>query len=178
MHPPRSLCGAEDDGKKILEGRSPCLSISKKRFHERDRHRRAAHLDARVRRDRATLISQRRRASQSRPELGYRGGCSDRTLLVERITARYPDHGILGEEQTRQGLDREFLWALDPLDGTALFVAGLPTWGISAGLLRHGAPYFGMIYFPLLDDCYWAGPNRQRHAQRSANPRSAAAPAG
>ena len=79
-------------------------------------------------------------------------------VLVERIAARYPEHGILGEEQTHQGLDREFLWALDPLDGTALFVAGLPTWGISAGLLRHGAPYFGMIYFPLLGDCYWAGP--------------------
>ena len=79
-------------------------------------------------------------------------------VLVERITARYPDHGILGEEQTRQGLDHEFLWALDPIDGTALFVAGLPGWGISAGLLRHGRPYFGMIYFPLLDDYYWAGP--------------------
>jgi myo-inositol-1(or 4)-monophosphatase len=79
-------------------------------------------------------------------------------MLVERIAARYPEHGILGEEQTRQGIDREFLWALDPLDGTALFVAGLPTWGISAGLLRHGKPYFGMIYFPLLEDYYWAGP--------------------
>lgn len=79
-------------------------------------------------------------------------------VLVERITARYPTHGILGEEQTRQGIDREFLWALDPIDGTALFVAGLPGWGISAGLLRHGQPYFGMIYFPLLEDCYWAGP--------------------
>jgi myo-inositol-1(or 4)-monophosphatase len=78
-------------------------------------------------------------------------------VLVERISARYPAHGILGEEQTRQGLDREFLWALDPIDGTATFVAGLPTWGISAGLLRHGLPYFGMIYFPLLEDCYWAG---------------------
>jgi myo-inositol-1(or 4)-monophosphatase len=79
--------------------------------------------------------------------------------LVERIAARYPDHGILGEEQTRQGIDREFLWALDPLDGTALFVAGLPTWGISAGLLRNGEPYFGMIYFPLMEDCYWSSPD-------------------
>jgi myo-inositol-1(or 4)-monophosphatase len=79
-------------------------------------------------------------------------------VLVERISTRYPAHGILGEEQARQGLDREFLWALDPLDGTAVFVSGLPTWGISAGLLRHGEPYFGMIYFPLLEDCYWAGP--------------------
>ncbi len=89
--------------------------------------------------------------------------------LVERITARYPEHGILGEEQTRQGLDREFLWALDPLDGTALFVAGLPTWGISAGLLRHGVPYFGMIYFPLLEDCYWAGPTGQSTSYRLAH---------
>jgi myo-inositol-1(or 4)-monophosphatase len=79
-------------------------------------------------------------------------------VLVERIAARYPDHGILGEEQARQGLDREFIWALDPLDGTALFVSGLATWGISAGLLRNGVPYFGMIYLPLLEDCYWAGP--------------------
>src|SRR4051812_49182146 len=79
-------------------------------------------------------------------------------VLVEHINTRYPAHGILGEEQTRQGIDREFLWALDPIDGTALFVAGLPGWGISVGLLRHGQPYFGMIYFPLLDDCYWAGP--------------------
>jgi len=79
-------------------------------------------------------------------------------VLVERIATRYPEHGILGEEHARQGLDREFVWALDPLDGTALFVAGLATWGISAGLLRNGAPYFGMIYFPLLEDYYWAGP--------------------
>jgi myo-inositol-1(or 4)-monophosphatase len=79
-------------------------------------------------------------------------------LLVERIAARYPQHGIIGEEQTSQGIDREFLWALDPLDGTASFVAGLPTWGVSLGLLRHGLPFLGVIYLPLLDDCYWTGP--------------------
>jgi myo-inositol-1(or 4)-monophosphatase len=78
--------------------------------------------------------------------------------LVERLAARYPQHGIIGEEQTRQGIEREFLWALDPLDGTASFVAGLPTWGVSLGLLRAGLPYLGVVYLPLLDDCYWAGP--------------------
>jgi len=77
--------------------------------------------------------------------------------LVERLTARYPQHGIVGEEQTHQGIDREFLWALDPLDGTASFVNGLAIWGISLGLLRHGLPYLGVVYLPLLDDCYWAG---------------------
>jgi myo-inositol-1(or 4)-monophosphatase len=80
-------------------------------------------------------------------------------LVVERIAKRYPQHGIIGEEQTRQDLGREFLWALDPLDGTASFVAGLPMWGVSLGLLRDGLPYLGAIYLPLLDDCYWVGPS-------------------
>ncbi len=77
-------------------------------------------------------------------------------LLVERISARYPDHGIIGEEHTRYNLDREYVWAIDPLDGTASFVSGLPTWGVSIGLLRNQQPYAGVIYLPLLDDCYHA----------------------
>jgi len=78
--------------------------------------------------------------------------------LVARISQRYPDHGIIGEEQTRRALDHEYLWAIDPLDGTAVFLAGLPTWGVSLGLLRHGQPYLGVIYLPMLDDCYWCVP--------------------
>jgi myo-inositol-1(or 4)-monophosphatase len=79
-------------------------------------------------------------------------------MLTERLAARHPDHGILGEEQARQGLSREFVWAIDPIDGTASFVAGLPTWGISVGLLRHGRPFFGLLYFPMMHDWYWAEP--------------------
>jgi myo-inositol-1(or 4)-monophosphatase len=96
--------------------------------------------------------------------------------LVERIAARYPQHGIIGEEQTNTGAGREFLWALDPLDGTASFVAGLPMWGVSLGLLRGGAPYLGAVYLPLLDDCYWAGPSGEAflngRAIRVAPPRA------
>jgi myo-inositol-1(or 4)-monophosphatase len=77
-------------------------------------------------------------------------------MLTQHLAARYPEYGILGEEQVRQGLDREFIWALDPIDGTASFVAGLPIWGISLGLLRHGTPYFGLLYFPMMGDWYWA----------------------
>jgi myo-inositol-1(or 4)-monophosphatase len=79
-------------------------------------------------------------------------------VLAERIAARYPQHGVIGEEQTRRATAAEFLWAIDPLDGTASFVAGLPLWSVSLGLLRHGVPYLGLVYVPLLDDCYWAGP--------------------
>lgn len=83
--------------------------------------------------------------------------------LVERIAARYPDHGIIGEEQTREALDREFVWALDPLDGTTVFLDGLPLWGVSLGLLRYGQPYLGVIYLPLLNDCYWVLPGGSAH---------------
>lgn len=77
-------------------------------------------------------------------------------LLVERIATRYPDHGIIGEEQTRFDITKEYVWALDPIDGTASFVAGLPVWGISLGLLHRGVPSAGLFYMPLTDDCYWA----------------------
>ncbi|WP_448544649.1 inositol monophosphatase family protein [Roseiflexus sp.] len=77
-------------------------------------------------------------------------------VLVERLTQRYPDHGIIGEEQTKIDITKEYVWALDPIDGTASFVAGLPVWGISIGLLHRGVPCAGLFYMPLTDDCYWA----------------------
>lgn len=79
-------------------------------------------------------------------------------MLTERLRARYPDYGVLGEEQARSGTDREFVWALDPVDGTAAFVAGLPIWCISLGLLHHGQPHAGLLYFPIMDDWYWVEP--------------------
>jgi len=80
-------------------------------------------------------------------------------VLRARIQERYPRHGIMGEELGQDHSQQELLWALDPIDGTKSFIAGLPTWGISLGLLRNGVPYFGIIYLSLMDDCYWAGPS-------------------
>lgn len=76
-------------------------------------------------------------------------------FLRERIEQRYPEHGIMGEEQGSSAIDREFVWSLDPIDGTGGFVAGLPVWGVSIGLLRHGRPYLGVFYLPVADECYW-----------------------
>ena len=75
-------------------------------------------------------------------------------LLRDRIRLAYPDHGIVGEEQGSAPYDSEYLWALDPLDGTSSFVQGLPIWGISIGLLRHGIPVLGCFYMPLLNEWY------------------------
>lgn len=77
-------------------------------------------------------------------------------LLRERIAARYPGHGVIGEEQGGGDMDREYVWCLDPIDGTGAFVAGLASWCVSVGVLRWGEPYLGVIFLPLLDDCYWA----------------------
>jgi myo-inositol-1(or 4)-monophosphatase len=77
-------------------------------------------------------------------------------LLRARVEASHPGHGVMGEEQGVGAIDREFVWSIDPIDGTGAFIAGLPLWCISIGLLRWGRPYLGVVYLPILDDCYWA----------------------
>ena len=77
-------------------------------------------------------------------------------LLRARIRATYPQHGILGEEGGVHNTDAEYLWAIDPIDGTGAFVSGLPIWGISIGLLQQGHPILGCFYLPVLDEWYEA----------------------
>ncbi len=74
-------------------------------------------------------------------------------FLTARLRATYPEHGIIGEEGTRE-VHGEYVWAIDPLDGTRAFLAGLPIWGISIGLLWRGKPWLGIFYMPLLDEWY------------------------
>ncbi len=66
------------------------------------------------------------------------------------ISREFPEHGILGEEGTQVEVEsREFVWVLDPVDGTNNFVNGLPIFGCSAGLLHHGKPVVGAIFLPI-----------------------------
>jgi myo-inositol-1(or 4)-monophosphatase len=74
-------------------------------------------------------------------------------LLTRHLKATYPEHGVIAEEGTRH-ISSEYVWAIDPLDGTRAFLAGLPVWGISMGLLWRGRPFVGLFYMPLLDDWY------------------------
>jgi myo-inositol-1(or 4)-monophosphatase len=80
-------------------------------------------------------------------------------MLDERLAARYPDYGIVGEERgRRQSADSPYTWAIDPIDGTASFVTGLPIWGVSIGLLHNSRPYLGVFYMPMIDELYWNEP--------------------
>ncbi len=78
-------------------------------------------------------------------------------LLSARIRDTYPDHGIIGEEYGSTALDSEFLWTLDPIDGTRIYVEGMPTWSITLALFHHLRPVFGLVYLPLLDDWTYTG---------------------
>jgi myo-inositol-1(or 4)-monophosphatase len=78
-------------------------------------------------------------------------------LISARLAARFPTHAVLSEEQSTlyDGVN-EFTWIVDPLDGTTNFARGLPIWGVSIGLLQHGAPIVGVVDFPLIGECFWA----------------------
>ena len=69
--------------------------------------------------------------------------------LRERIDARYPSHGILGEEQAPRQMDSDLVWVLDPIDGTAPFVAGIPVFGTLIALAREGVPVIGVMDLPV-----------------------------
>jgi histidinol-phosphatase len=72
--------------------------------------------------------------------------------LRAMITARFPDHGILGEEYGEINAGSRFRWILDPIDGTKSFVQGVPLYGVLVGLERDGEAIAGVCYLPALDE--------------------------
>jgi myo-inositol-1(or 4)-monophosphatase len=71
-------------------------------------------------------------------------------LMRRMINRKFPDHGIIGEELGSEHPDAEFVWVLDPVDGTKSFVTGVPLWGTLIALLHHGQPVLGCIHQPVL----------------------------
>ncbi len=99
------------------------------------------------------------------------------------IVATFPHHGIIGEEFGSTATDSEYVWVLDPIDGTKSFIAGLPTWGSLIGLLRHGVPTYGMVVQPFTRERFigdgagalWRGPGANwKPAERKLTTRACA----
>jgi inositol-phosphate phosphatase/L-galactose 1-phosphate phosphatase/histidinol-phosphatase len=65
------------------------------------------------------------------------------------IAARYPDHGIIGEEYGREREHAEFVWVLDPIVGTKSFISGVPLFGTLIALAHNGHPVHGIIDQPI-----------------------------
>jgi inositol-phosphate phosphatase/L-galactose 1-phosphate phosphatase/histidinol-phosphatase len=72
------------------------------------------------------------------------------------ITEALPDHGILGEEFGPENTDADYVWVLDPIDGTKAFVTGKPLFGTLIALCYQGRPIIGVIDQPILDE-RWLG---------------------
>ena len=76
--------------------------------------------------------------------------------IREILEIECPDHGILGEEFGGLNIDAEYVWIIDPIDGTKAFVTGKPLFGTLIALCRNGSPVLGIIDQPILQD-RWIG---------------------
>ncbi len=77
--------------------------------------------------------------------------------VIRQLLAReVPDHGIIGEEHGAERGDADYVWVLDPLDGTRAFIVGKPTFGTLIALAYKGQPILGLIDMPILGE-QWLG---------------------
>ncbi len=77
-------------------------------------------------------------------------------IYAEEIKKAFPDHGIIGEEGTSENPDNEFVWVLDPLDGTKNYSFEIPFFCTSICLLQNKEPVVSVIYEPITDNLYSA----------------------
>jgi myo-inositol-1(or 4)-monophosphatase len=100
-----------------------------------------------------------------------RGGVFDPVTEADRaaesamrrlIAQTFPAHGVIGEEYGQDRASAEFVWVLDPIDGTKSFISGLPTWGTLIGLMHNGRPVYGMMAQPFTRERYYGDGKRAR----------------
>ncbi|MBO1054929.1 MAG: inositol monophosphatase [Dolichospermum sp. DET73] len=78
-------------------------------------------------------------------------------VILEVLRRHFPQHSILAEESGKLGnQDNEFLWAIDPLDGTTNYAHQYPCFAVSIGLMIQGVPKVGVIYDPFRDELFRA----------------------
>jgi myo-inositol-1(or 4)-monophosphatase len=70
------------------------------------------------------------------------------------IRRTFPEHGVIGEEFGSEQADAEYVWLLDPIDGTKSFICGMPLWGTLIALTRLGEPVFGMMHQPFMRETF------------------------
>ena len=76
--------------------------------------------------------------------------------IISVLKEAYPDHGFLGEESGYHDKEAEFLWVIDPLDGTTNFLHGLPQYCVSIGLLHKGIPTQAVVFDPNRNELFTA----------------------
>ena len=98
-----------------------------------------------------------------------RGGVFDPVTEADRgaeaamrrlIAQTFPAHGVIGEEYGQDRPEAEYVWVLDPIDGTKSFISGLPTWGTLIGLMHRGRPVYGMMAQPFTRERFFGDGKR------------------
>jgi len=76
--------------------------------------------------------------------------------IIETVRRRYPQHAFLAEESGQSGDDNEFVWIIDPLDGTTNFLHGYPQFAVSIGVQRRGRMEHAVVYDPMRQELFTA----------------------
>jgi histidinol phosphatase-like enzyme (inositol monophosphatase family) len=83
--------------------------------------------------------------------------------VIRRLVGeRFPSHGVVGEEYGADRPDAEFVWVVDPIDGTRAFITGLPVWTTLIGLKHRDAPLIGSIGQPFIGEIFIGHPGGSR----------------
>ena len=109
-----------------------------------------------------------------------RGGTFDPVTAADRaaesamrvvIRRTFPNHGIIGEEFGAERPDAEYVWVLDPIDGTKSFISGMPAWGTLIALTHSGVPVLGMMHQPFMRERF-SGDGASAHYRGPAGERA------
>lgn len=91
------------------------------------------------------------------------------TAIRAIIAARFPEHGIIGEEWDAKATTTPYNWIIDPIDGTRAFISGVPVWGTLVGLTRDGKAIAGLMEQPYTGEYWLAVGGKLRHARNGTD---------
>lgn len=77
------------------------------------------------------------------------------SMLIERVKNTFPDHGVMGEEESWQS-EKPVVWVCDPIDSTVSFIVHIPTFTFALALVVDGEPLVAVVYNPMTDEMYSA----------------------
>ncbi len=103
------------------------------------------------------LDRSRTRTKQGHFDIVTEADLAAERLILDALRARFPSHGVYAEESAAGGVpDVEWLWLVDPVDGTTNFAHGMPIFAVNLALAHHGAPVLGITYQPTTRYTFWA----------------------
>lgn len=103
------------------------------------------------------LDDSRTRAKRGHFDIVTEADLASERLIVDALAAAYPSHGVYAEESAGGSLPpAEWLWLVDPVDGTNNFAHGLPLFAVNLALAHHGVPVLGVTHDPANGRTYWA----------------------